>query len=74
MWPEDVGRMLELVRDQARVHDRNKKAGVACIGLPYCASCRAAVLLKNDMSTGLAEAWIATQPEGAVVRIDEEGK
>lgn len=65
---DDIKDMVQAMVDQARVHDRNPGP---CMGLPYCVSCRAAVLLKNKMETVVAEAWIQAQEPGLVVRWDE---
>lgn len=60
---DDIKDMIQALTDQARVHERNRN----CVGLPYCASCRAAVLLQEDMNIPVAEAWINAQEPGTVV-------
>lgn len=60
---DDISDMIRMLSDQADVHERNG----GCVGLPFCVSCRAAVLLKNDMNTLVAEAWIEMQETGTKV-------
>lgn len=59
----DVSDMIQNLIDQAQVHERNG----GCVGLPFCASCRAAVLLNNQIDIPVAEAWIDSQETGTVV-------
>lgn len=58
----DMKRKLE---EQARVHDERKD----CVGLPFCVSCRCVVLINNDYDVAKAEAAVAAEPEGTVVRL-----
>ena len=60
---DDISDMIKMLSDQADVHERNG----GCVGLPFCASCRAAALLKNDMNTLVAQAWVDSQKPGTVV-------
>lgn len=64
---DDITDMIQALTDQARVHERNG----GCVGLPYCASCRAAVLLHEKMNIAVAEAWINTQEPGTVVLLKQ---
>ena len=64
----DMKDMEKLLADQALVHERNG----GCVGLPFCVSCRASVLLNNGMDVVVAEAWINTQPAGTVVLVERK--
>ena len=57
--------MMQQLEAQARVHDDGRK----CVGLPFCASCRCATLIKNEYDITVAEAWINAQEPGTVVRL-----
>lgn len=59
----DESDLIPMLVEQAMVHERNG----GCVGLPACASCRAAALLRNDMKTLVAQAWIDGQEPGTVV-------
>lgn len=65
-YEDEVGEMIEGLVEQARVHDRQK-----CVGLPYCCSCRAVVILKHELTLLTALAWMETVEEGTIVRLEE---
>jgi hypothetical protein len=58
--------LVDMLREQAKVHDHQK-----CCGLPLCVSCRCAAIFKMHMCVELAEMWINKQPEGTIVRLPE---
>lgn len=66
---EESIKVTQMVRDQARVHDRQP-----CCGLPFCVSCRSVVLMNHCYNVAEADKWIATQKEGTVVRLEPEAK
>ena len=64
-------RALGMMEEQARIHDKNREQGIECYGLPICASCRAVVLIENDLDIERAELAIHSKPEGTVVTLKD---
>ncbi len=54
--------MMRMVTDQAKTHEKN--VDVECVGLPFCAACRAVVLIRHHFNIEQAEKFINNQPEG----------
>lgn len=63
--------LLQEMKDLAKVHDTKRKTtGMACPGLPYCASCRAVVLIKSNFDANITAEVINTIEPGTVCRIE----
>ena len=56
---------MAMLREQAQVHDHQD-----CCGLPFCVSCRTAVLIKKGIDIEATEKWINEQPEGTIIRLE----
>lgn len=59
--------MEEMLKELAMVHEKQE-----CVGLPYCAACRAVILLRFKMDIEPAEEQIARTPQGTKVYLEKE--